>query len=116
MSGAVSRLARECGLSARASRDCRFSQVRGVNHLAPAGEAGAKRRVRDLRAWRHFLAPGIKILMRGAKKIPPRAKVPRPSLSRPGPVRERRPKLMISADCTAERENRQSQDKRSEEH
>jgi len=63
--------------------DCRFSQARVVNHLAPTGEAGAKRRVRILSAWRHFLAPGIKILMLSAKKAPC-AKVPHPSLSRPG--------------------------------
>jgi len=39
-----------------------------VEHLAPTGEAGAKRRVRVLSAWRLFLAPGIKILMLAAGK------------------------------------------------
>src|SRR5260370_34160844 len=38
----------------------------------------------DLSAWRRFLAPGIKILRRGAEKRTSRAKVPHLSLSHPG--------------------------------
>jgi len=39
-----------------------------MNYLAPAGEAGAERRVRDLSAWRQIRAPGIKIPRLGAEK------------------------------------------------
>ncbi len=48
-----------------------------MNYLAPAGEAGAKLRVRDLSAWRSSWAPGIKILMKIA---------PHPNLSPPFPL------------------------------
>jgi uncharacterized protein (DUF4415 family) len=54
-----------------AGRDCRFSQDRSANHLAPTGERPAGRReaqVRDLSAWRPSSAPGIKILWLGAEK------------------------------------------------
>jgi hypothetical protein len=40
-----------------------------MNYLAPAGEAGAERRVRDLNAGRQtWAAPGIKIPRLGAEK------------------------------------------------
>src|SRR5579863_6999332 len=52
--------------------------------LSLRGEAGAKRRVRVLSAWRRLWAPSIKILRRSAGKIAPRAKDPHPTLSQLG--------------------------------
>src|SRR5579863_6581570 len=52
--------------------------------LSLRGEAGAKRRVRVLSAWRRLWAPSIKILRRSAGKIAPRTKDPHPSLSQLG--------------------------------
>jgi hypothetical protein len=44
-------------------------------NLSQTGEAGAKRRVRDLDVWRRYWAPDITIRMRGAEKIAPQSTV-----------------------------------------
>jgi len=61
--------------------------ARLVDRLARSGEAGAKRRVRDLSAWRHSLAPGLDFYilydLKSSSSWAARRRISRPHLPRP---------------------------------
>ena len=95
------------GTSLSPDGDCRFLTLAPVDGLSPRGEAGAKRRVRVLSAWRHLLTPSIKILTRSAGKIAPRVKDSHPTLSQLGEGIQ----TLSSSRIALEFENSQSQKK-----